>query len=516
MRVIGIDFGTCNIKGAERKKNGDIVPVKLGKNIDEPRIPNVIIYEKRENGYSTIIGNTALKKYVPEQNRVRNIKSSLQESSWSRTLDFGKTVNAYDVTLDIMKNLYIEIYENNKNLGVSATVTVPVNFSKRQQSVVEKAAKEAGFVVNSIVSEPFAALFFLMQDNIEDNEEHNVLIFDFGGGTLDLCLAEISNTSKGRKIETQSAVGITYGGNDINKDILENILQKKESDKVKSAIEEPESKFEKLFNRYAIMKAIDELKATFFSEDEVDEDDEEDVIPKLFGEVPVDFGTISVKEIYDMLDDKKWDKRIVKLLDRLFDDSDLLVSEVTDIFMVGGSSSIPYFKNVINEYFKQNGHNDIESLFELNDDIDIEDRIYSSVSSGAVIYNELMEDDNFIIKEKIPFMVYTKNENNQKCTKLTRSDYYKDYYSSMSTLTSSMKENKKISIYQTVFGEEDKEVYLGDVILNDEIVSCATLYRLMVNKDRNIQVELGYLLKDEESAGEEDLFCVDWRLELEI
>ena len=29
MRLLGIDFGTCYIKGAEVKKNGDVVPLKL-------------------------------------------------------------------------------------------------------------------------------------------------------------------------------------------------------------------------------------------------------------------------------------------------------------------------------------------------------------------------------------------------------------------------------------------------------------------------------------------------------
>ena len=57
MKKIGIDFGTCNIKASERKKNGDIVSIKLTRGIENSMLPNIIAYDKKEdNDYYTVMG----------------------------------------------------------------------------------------------------------------------------------------------------------------------------------------------------------------------------------------------------------------------------------------------------------------------------------------------------------------------------------------------------------------------------------------------------------------------------
>ena len=188
---------------------------------------------------------------------------------------------------------------------------------------------------------------------------------------------------------------------------------------------------------------------------------------------------------------------------------------MSDIFFIGGTSSIPYFRNCLIEYFRNNGQEDVDSLFKLNDDMDSDDRIYSSVSKGAAIYNELMDDEDIEIKDRIPFLVYSKDEKNKECTKISLDVCYKDYASALAPLTKVMKKNRKIEIYQKIYGEDDKEVYLGDIQIDDEIVNNATLYRLTVDKHRNIKAEFGYLL-DEENEDLEEAVCIDWCLNLVI
>lgn len=508
IRRIGIDFGTCNIKGAEKKKNGDIVPVKLGKQMDKPRIPNVIIYEKKEDGYSALIGDVALKKPVSEQDRIRGIKSSLQEKGWKRELSFGKTVNAEEVTFDIMHCLYQGIYNTNKNREIAATITVPVNFSARQQHIVENAAIKAGFQVEAVISEPFAAVFYLMQECLEEEgeEEHNVLVFDLGGGTLDLCLASIREGKNGKIIETESSVGITYGGNNISEDILTDILAKRCPEEVDKALNGQENALRGETNRYFLMEAIDGAKGELFGE----ESGEAEVLVSLYDGSTIDFGEISVEEIYHLLDARDMKKRIWRLLDSLYEDSDVIVGETTDVFVVGGSSSIPYFRNVLEEYFDKNAsQSDLELLFERNDEMELEDRLFSSVAGGAVIYQELSDNENIIIKERIPFVIYTKDDSGRVVTKLTKNDCYKDYFSAYAGITDKMRETRHISVYQTIFGEEEKEVYLGDVMLDDEIVRDATLYKLKVDQHRNIQIVFG-LMPSGNSKDSEDQIYDEW------
>lgn len=516
-RRIGIDFGTCNIKGAEKKKN-DTVAIKIGNSIDKQRVPNVILYKETDDGYKYIIGYSALNKPENEQDRIRCIKSSLEKKGWSRELSFGEIkLNASEVTCDIMSYLYENIHNTDRKSDISATITVPVNFSERQKLIVEQAAAKVGFNVHSVICEPFAALFYLMEDYIDDNEEHNILIFDFGGGTLDLCLAVICDDKDGRrKVETQSAVGITYGGNDINQDILDDILAVKYPENIKKAFEDVKNESEETFNRYKVLDAIDGLKSSLFEEDNVEESKSDDVIATLNNRSMIEFKDISVGEIYKIFEKKGLKEKIYNLLDRLYDDSELIVNETTDVFVIGGSASIPYFRKVVEHYFESNGYQgDIDDLFEINDDMDSDERLYSSVAKGAAIYQELKSGDSdidIVIKEKIPFVVYTKNDLGKIQTKITKNDFYKDYFSTYAGLTKHMKEENKISVYQTVCGETDKEVYLGDILLSDDIVENADLYKLKVDEKRNIEAVFGIISPDEN----DDTIFDKWKSQLVI
>lgn len=283
---------------------------------------------------------------------------------------------------------------------------------------------------------------------------------------------------------------------------------------MREVLDQQEDKYHRMLNRHYIMTAIDEVKETLFGSDE-----EETDIHIAFRDSIEDFGKITQADIYQIFEKQNWGKRLYKLLDNLFFNSDdMTADEVTDIFMVGGSSAIPYFRNIIESYFIKSGNKDADTLFELNDDMEEEERLYASVARGAAIYNELItsHDENVIIKDKIPFMVYTKGEEERKLTPLMKSDSYKDYRSRLDSLSEAMKREGKIQVYQTIFGEQEKEVYLGDICLTEEAAAQGSLYRLMVDKDRNILAEIGYLDIDEDYEEGEDRFCVDWRIPLEM
>ena len=539
MRKIGIDFGTCNIKGAEIKKNGDIVALSVGKSTQNSTvIPNVILYEPDSSGeqqYKTLFGEVAKGKPGAQQDKIWNIKQYLQEQAWTRTLSFGKKVRVSDVVYDIMKHLYDNIHMANQAEELSAVITVPVNFSKRQRMVVQSAAAKAGFQIRSVISEPFAAFFSLMKDEME--EDHNVLIFDFGGGTLDLCLISVHTREDSPQVVAQSAVGISYGGNQINEDIVKHILAARQPELINSIMQEiPDAdtkdadtkdtdqkeyrkkQYHQQINRYHLMNDIDDLKAELFSGGE---STEEEVEVHIFFEEAVegDFGTVAAADLYQMFDSLDWKRRIQKLLNRLFIDSDdLTAGEVTDVFLVGGSSSIPYFRNVLEDYFQKYKGEDTDSLFALNDDLDTEERVYASVSYGAAVYQELLDagEEEIRIKSRIPFFLYTKGEAGIKCTPLTMHDAYQDYYSRIDPIGESVKKEKKISVYQTIFGEEEKEAYLGDIELSEEMVQQACFYRLRVDQEGTVTAELGSIDMTGEYEDEEDRFCVDWRSKLMI
>lgn len=68
-----------------------------------------------------------------------------------------------------------------------AVVTVPAYFSKSQKQATMDACRISGLNCLRMVSEPTSASIAYMQDEEEEKEEEkHILVFDYGGGTLDV------------------------------------------------------------------------------------------------------------------------------------------------------------------------------------------------------------------------------------------------------------------------------------------------------------------------------------------
>ena len=76
----------------------------------------------------------------------------------------------------------------------NAVVTVPAHFNKSQRKATEDACKIAGLNCKRIVNEPTAAsiAYGLHLEELEDDEDRTIVVFDLGGGTLDISILEIS------------------------------------------------------------------------------------------------------------------------------------------------------------------------------------------------------------------------------------------------------------------------------------------------------------------------------------
>ena len=95
-----------------------------------------------------------------------------------------------------------------------AIVTVPAYFNDRQRSDTKKAAQVAGLKVERLINEPSAAaLAYRMASGEEDR---TLIVFDFGGGTLDLSYVECFENV----IEIVAVAGDNHlGGDDIDRAI---------------------------------------------------------------------------------------------------------------------------------------------------------------------------------------------------------------------------------------------------------------------------------------------------------
>ena len=97
-----------------------------------------------------------------------------------------------------------------------AVITVPAYFNDKQRSDTKKAAQIAGLKVDRLINEPSAAALAYRMEYGE--EDRTLLVFDFGGGTLDLSYVECFDNV----IEIIAVAGDNHlGGDDIDQAISE-------------------------------------------------------------------------------------------------------------------------------------------------------------------------------------------------------------------------------------------------------------------------------------------------------
>ena len=72
-----------------------------------------------------------------------------------------------------------------------AVVTVPAYFNDAQRQATKDAGTIAGLNILRIVNEPTAAAIAYGLD--KDKKEHQIIVYDLGGGTFDVSLLSIEN-----------------------------------------------------------------------------------------------------------------------------------------------------------------------------------------------------------------------------------------------------------------------------------------------------------------------------------
>jgi heat shock protein 1/8 len=135
-----------------------------------------------------------------------------------------------------------------KYLGVpvnDAVVTVPAYFNDSQRQATKDAGKLAGLNILRIINEPTAAAIAY---GLNETGEKNILVYDLGGGTLDVTILTIDNGI----FDVKSTSGDTHlGGEDFDHSLRDYILlnfAEKKILKTRSLKEEDKQNLFTLFN----------------------------------------------------------------------------------------------------------------------------------------------------------------------------------------------------------------------------------------------------------------------------
>ncbi|KAK2377930.1 heat shock cognate 70 kDa protein [Trifolium repens] len=214
-------------------------------------------------------------------------------------------------------------------------VTVPAYFNDSQRQATKDAGVIAGLNVVRIINEPTAAAlaYGLDMETIIDDDETNVLIFDLGGGTFDVCLLAIEDSVF---VVNATAGNSHLGGEDFDNRMVDNFVQEFKRKHEKEISGNPRA-LRKL--RTACERAKRILSSTLQTTIEID---------SLYE--GIDFYTTITRDKFQELNMDLF-SNCMDIVERCLREAKMDKSSVHDIVLVGGSTRIPKVQQLLRDFF---------------------------------------------------------------------------------------------------------------------------------------------------------------------
>lgn len=215
MKYVGIDLGTTN--SAICSYDGETV--RLYKSPDQNDVtPSAIFIDRRGNKY---LGKRAYDSAAKNpDNAATKFKRMMGTSTPVKLAAVDITMTPEECSSEILKLCFGYLPEEIRNSGETGTViTVPAAFNQMQKDATLAAAEMAGLGRVALMQEPVAAVMCVMKQR---NSDGVFLVFDLGGGTLDIAIAE----SISGRVSLLAHGGVAMcGGTDFDRAILDNVVK---------------------------------------------------------------------------------------------------------------------------------------------------------------------------------------------------------------------------------------------------------------------------------------------------
>ncbi|RNJ74973.1 MAG: molecular chaperone DnaK [Thaumarchaeota archaeon S15] len=215
-KIVGIDLGTSNSAAAVMMGGKPtIVPAAEGTTAYGKAFPSVVAFSKDGD---LLVGEPARRQAVsnPEGTIVAvKRKMGTDEAITVR----GKEYKPQQVSAFILQKIKKDAEAFTGDKIEKAVITVPAYFDDNQRQATKDAGTIAGLDVVRIINEPTAAALTYGLD--KEKADLKIMVFDFGGGTLDVTIMEMG----GGVFEVMSTSGDTHiGGTDMDKAIIGHVI----------------------------------------------------------------------------------------------------------------------------------------------------------------------------------------------------------------------------------------------------------------------------------------------------
>jgi len=221
-KIIGIDLGTSNSAASVVEAGRPtIIPSAEGTSLGGKAFPSYVAFTKDGQ---MLVGEPARRQAVSNpEGTVMAIKRKMGSDYKVRI--YGKEYTPQQISAFILQKIKRDAESYLGAPVEKAVITVPAYFNDNQRQATKDAGKIAGLDVVRIINEPTAAALAYGLDKSE--KEQKILVFDLGGGTLDVTIMEFGQGV----FEVISTNGDTQlGGTDMDNAIVDYIMKEFKAD----------------------------------------------------------------------------------------------------------------------------------------------------------------------------------------------------------------------------------------------------------------------------------------------
>ena len=215
-KIIGIDLGTSNSQAAVvLGGKPTIIPSAEGATVAGKMFPSIVAFTKDEQ---LLVGEPARRQAVSNPEGTV-IKAKRKIGTDFKYKIYGKEYTPQQISAYILQKIKRDAEAFLGEPVNKAVITVPAYFNDNQRTATKDAGKIAGLEVVRLVNEPTAAS---MAYGLDKEGEHKILVFDLGGGTLDVTIMEFGDGT----FTVLSTSGDTQlGGTDMDEAIIKWVIE---------------------------------------------------------------------------------------------------------------------------------------------------------------------------------------------------------------------------------------------------------------------------------------------------
>src|SRR3990167_9337108 len=343
-KIIGIDLGTSNSAAAVMMGGKPtIISAAEGTSIGGKAFPSYVAFTKSGE---LLVGEPARRQTITNSdNTILAAKRKMGTNHVFKIQD--KEYKPQQISAFILQKIKRDSEAFIGEKIEKAVITVPAYFDDNQRQATKDAGTIAGLDVVRIINEPTAAALAFGLD--KSKEDMKILVFDFGGGTLDVTIMEMG----GGVFEVMSTSGDTQlGGTDMDKVLIDYVL---DEFKKKEGVDLSKDTTAMARIREAAEKAKIELSTVM----------ETDInLPFISHDPSSGSKNLELRITRAKLDEliRPIIQRCKPSMEKALEDAKLSKSDINKIVMVGGPTRIPLVKKFVGEILGKEPESGIDTM----------------------------------------------------------------------------------------------------------------------------------------------------------